>query len=138
MNRTAKAAEFLADPVGKALIGPTWVYFCPDPELFGFALWGRPGADDMDALVRALKVELGPGIAPHRSLVDASRLEGADAGAFEVLLRYVTDHRVPLSQAVTRLALVRPTGLAGATIAGFYEVLARPYPVMVFAEVSPA
>ena len=32
-------------------------------------------------------------------------------------------------QKVRRLALVRPTGLAGAVTAGFYEVLDAPYPV---------
>ena len=43
-----------------------------------------------------------------------------------------------LRQAVTRLALVRPAGLPGAVVAGFYAVLDSPYPTQVFDDVAAA
>jgi len=39
---------------------------------------------------------------------------------------------------VTRLALVRPSGMGGAIVAGAFEVLPRPYPVSVFGDVAAA
>lgn len=138
LRRTAEIASFLAEPHGRVLIGPGWLYYAAHAGLFGIVLFGEPGADAMDRLVRALKVELREGVPPHVSLVDASRLKGADLGAFEVLNRYVVEHREPLSRAVRRLALVRPGGLVGAMTAGFYEVLERPYPIGIFADADEA
>lgn len=138
LSTTADTERFRADPVGWCLIGPSWLYWCSDPELFGIALWGRPGLEDIGALSRALTVELGAGVGPHQSVVDASRLDGVDSEAFEVLSGYVRDNHELLSERVTRLALVRPEGMTGAVIAGFFEVLDSPYPVSVFDEAAAA
>lgn len=51
---------------------------------------------------------------------------------------YVRGHLEQLARQVTRLALVRPDGIAGAVVAGFFEVLPRPYPVQIFAATTPA
>lgn len=129
MRPTVDIQAFMADPVGRYIVGASWVYWCARPELFGVVLWGRPSADEVRSLIKVLRVELGDGIVPHGSLIDASRLEGVDGGAFEALNAYVqTNHQV-LSERVTRLALVRATGMAGAVTAGFYEVTGAPYPV---------
>ncbi len=129
MRATVDPEEFMADPAGRYIVGTSWVYWCARPELFGLVLWGRPSATAVRTLIRLLKLELGDGIVPHASLVDASRLEGVDADAFEALNGYVRDHHEILSRQVTRLALVRPTGMVGAVTAGFYEVAGAPYPV---------
>src|SRR5437660_517651 len=103
-------------------------------ELWGFALWGTPSERDLGKLVPLLALELAPGIAPHASLVDVRRLEAGDPRAFAVLARYLRDHFDAFRTRVTRLALVRPAGLLGATVAGFYQVAGAPYPVRVFDE----
>ncbi|MEW5852474.1 MAG: helix-turn-helix transcriptional regulator [Myxococcota bacterium] len=131
MQRAASLDDFRREPRGRYLAGPSWLHFCAHAELFGVVLWSRPSEEDMRSLVRTLLVELDPRVAPHRSLVDASRLEGVDAGAFSALSDYVHTHRAPLSKAVTRLALVRPNGMEGALVAGFFHVLDAPYPVNV-------
>ena len=138
MQGTVQLDAFLADPVGRYLVGHPWVYWCARPDLFGIVMWGRPDADSARALCRALVVEFKAGIPPHRSLVDVSRLESVDGEAFAVLNAYVQTHHAPLQNQVTRLALVRPAGLAGAIAAGFYEVLDSPYPVGVFEEAASA
>ena len=129
MRATVDIKEFMANPTGQYIVGGSWIYWCVRPSLFGLALWGRPSADDVRSLINVLRVELGDGIVPHGSLIDASRLEGVDGDAFEALNAYVqTNHQV-LSERVTRLALVRSAGMAGAVTAGFYEVTGAPYPV---------
>lgn len=138
MRRTAELRSFRAAPVGAVHVGSGWLHFSASPELFGVVLWGRPDAQAIARLARSLEVELDAGVLPHASLVDASRLEAHDAASFDVLGRYVTEHHAELSRAVTRLALVRPRGITGAVIAGFYEVTGSPYPVEVFDDAVPA
>jgi AraC-like DNA-binding protein len=48
----------------------------------------------------------------------------------------VRAHHAKLSERVTRLAMVRPSGIEGAVVAGFFRVLDPPYPVAVF-EAAP-
>ena len=119
-------------PVGRYLLGRQWLYWCARPTLYGITLWGRPTEDDVGVLSRALTVELAADVPPHLSLIDARHLEGVDAGAFSILSTYVQTHHARLSRQVTRLALVKPSGFAGAVTAGFYEVLDAPYPVKLF------
>ena len=114
------------------------MYFCAHPERCGFVLWGRPDEDDIRRLIRLLKSELAPPSVPHVSLIDARRLEGVDAGAYAAIAGYVKEHHQRLGAYVTRLALVRPSGLAGAVVAGFFQVLAPPYPVSTFADAAGA
>lgn len=132
MERTTDLADFARAPVGRALLGEAWVHFCAHDGLFGVVLWGRPSREQTAALVRSLACELGDGVAPHCSFVDAGRLGGVDEGAFDQLREYVIAHTQALSRAVTRLALVRPSGLPGAVISGFFAVSGSPYPVEVF------
>lgn len=135
---TTELARFASADAPRALVGPTWCHAQVHPELFAVVLWGTPGGADTAALVASLKLELDEDVAPHRSIVDVSRLEGVDGGAFEVLNTYVSEYREALSRAVTRLALVRPSGMAGAVTSGFYEVSGSPYPVEIFGDAQAA
>jgi AraC-like DNA-binding protein len=132
MRRAAGVESFARDPVGRYLAGGAWIHFCAHAELFGIVFFGRADRADVEKLVRSLVIELGSQIAPHRSLVDARALGGVDAGAFEVLNGYVRQNHAKLSEKVTRLALVRPRGMEGALVTGFFGVLDAPYPVSVF------
>ena len=134
LSPAASVDDFSAAYEGRYSVGRGWVHFCAHGGLFGIVFFGRPGGDDVERLVRSLKVELQPNVAPHRSLVDARRLEGVDAGAFQSLYRYVREQSAALRRQVTQLALVRPEGLQGAVVAGFYSVLDPPYPVKIFAD----
>lgn len=138
MEAAASLDDFAADPIGRYLVGAGWVHWCAAADLFGVILFGRPGRDAAARLTRALAVELAAPVTPHQSIVDARRVDGVDAEGFEVLSAYVTDHHAELAAQVTRLALVRPEGLPGAAIAGFFEVLAPPYPVQVFDDAGAA
>ncbi len=136
MERAASFAQYARHPVGHYLAGAHWLTFCRAPRFWGFALWGRVEADEVRPLVDALGLELHEGVPPHVSLVDATRLTGADAAGFEVLQRHVAEHHLALARQVTSLALVHPAGFEGAVVAGFYNVLERPYPVSLVTDVD--
>jgi len=129
---------YAAGPRGAYVALPRALAFCARESLWGFALWGKPTEADTRRLVPVLALELAPRVAPHASLVDVSRLDAADPRAFAVLARYLRDHFDRFRTQVTRLALVRPPGVLGATVAGFYQVAGAPYPVRVFDELAAA
>jgi AraC-like DNA-binding protein len=115
---------------------PRALVFCARPALWGFALWGTPTEADLKRIVPLLELELRA--PPHASLVDVRRLEAADPRAFAVLTRYLRGNFDAFRSRVTRLALVRPPGVLGATVAGFYQVAGAPYPVRVFDDLPAA
>ncbi|MBI5495411.1 MAG: helix-turn-helix transcriptional regulator [Deltaproteobacteria bacterium] len=129
---------FVSAPLGRWIAGETFLYFCASPTLYGFTLWGWPTEADMRRLAHFLTVELLPGAVPHVSLVDTRRIRRADPGAFAALDEYVRRHHDALQRMVTRLALVRPAGMEGAVVAGFYQVLQPPYPHRVFEDAVAA
>lgn len=129
---------FLANPTNAVVAGASWLYFCAAPTLYGIVFWGRPSADDVRILCRALAGELATAVEPHVSYVDARGVDSVDGEAFAVLSQYVQANHAALSRKVTRLALVRPAGFPGAVTAGFYEVLDSPYPAAVFATPADA
>lgn len=126
------------DPVGHYVSGDGFVHYCAAPKLWGLILWGRPNMDTARELGKTLMLELDAPAVPHASVVDASRLEGADTGAFEALEWYMKSFGDKLAQQVTQLALVRPPGISGAMVAGIYDVVPRPYPVQVFGTLGDA
>jgi AraC-like DNA-binding protein len=129
---------FARAPVGRYFAGATFAHFCATPVLWGVVLWGRPQSDDMAALVRSLELELADTAEMHLSIVDARRLDGVDVTAFSMLDSYVRGNQDALSRKVARLALLRPDGMTGAVVAGFFDVLPRPYPVELFASPEEA
>jgi AraC-like DNA-binding protein len=137
-TRAADLRTFESGAAPRAHVGERWLHFEAHARLYGVVLWGTPNAEQTRRLVDSLRLELRDEVTPHHSIVDVSRLESVDGGAFEALNNYVVDEREPLSKAVTRLALVRPRGMAGAVASGFFEVLEAPYPVELFDGVPQA
>src|SRR5262249_59857421 len=62
--------------------------------------------------------------------------EGMGGDAFRRFASFIGGQLRDLESHITRNAIVRPAGLTGALVAGFYEVLGRPsYPVGLFTDV---
>ena len=129
---------FLAAPAGRYLRGEQWLYLCVDARLFVQVYWGRPTSADVAPLISAWQAELLPGAVPHAGLVDASGLETMDPEWFALMGRELAKNAAALGAKLERQALVRPSGLTGTQVAGFYEVLEPSYAVQVFAEVAAA
>jgi AraC-like DNA-binding protein len=138
MESAASLNDYVAMPVGRYLLGSTYAVWWHSVRLNGIVFWERPEHEHIQRVTRALDAEVRPGVAPHASLIDARRVRAVDLGAFNMLSRYVNERREAFARLVTRQALVRPGGLAGAAVAGFYAVLAPSYPVSVFTEPEAA
>ncbi|MGA7744326.1 MAG: AraC family transcriptional regulator [Polyangia bacterium] len=84
----------------------------------------------MASVTRAIDVDGGP----RASLVDARRVESVVPEAFDTLAAYVRSRADKLRYRVYAQALLRPDGLVGATVAGFYRLLGHCYRVEVFTD----
>ncbi len=124
--------ELRRDPVGGYVSGRCFAHGCVHPALWALVIWGRPDEEIALTLGRSLVVELAPPATPHSSIIDTSRLEGGESGAFRLLEAYLTHYADQLSRWVLRVALVRPRGLTGAIVSGAFEVAPRPFPVRLF------
>jgi AraC-like DNA-binding protein len=138
MEAASSLEHYMSSPVGRYLVGPTYVVWWKSTHLNGILLWGRPEEEHIFRLTRALDAELSPHVSPHASLIDARRVWGVDAAAFNALLRYVDSRRLPFSRLVKRQAVLRPEGLAGAAIAGFLTVLTPGYAASSFTNAPAA
>jgi AraC-like DNA-binding protein len=65
-------------------------------------------------------------------------LEIGDLAAFAPLIQHASSHQEVAVTKVTRMAVVRPPGLLGMTVAGFCQVVPVPFPVRIFADVLQA
>lgn len=138
MKEAGSIEEYRVHPVGTYLRGPTFVIWWLNSRLNGISFWGRPEAHHITIVTAALEEEFRPGVERHASIIDARYMDGVDPGAFNKLAGYVFSRREPLSRIHTAQAILRPSGLVGAVVAGFHAVLDTIYPVKVFATVGPA
>lgn len=138
MHTISDPQEFLANPVGSRLVTRSFVYWYPHPAFTGFALWGSPDAADIKLLNRVMDVVLPPSGGPHRSLIDMGQLTTVDPLAFRVMVEYLDRRSDAFGKLIVRQALIRPSGFAGAVVAGFYSVVTPTYPVETFAEPTAA
>ncbi len=129
--------DYVRQPIGSYLTGEGFLHWCASEDLYGFILWGRPGESAVRRLVQVLDMELAP-TPPHLSLVDARRLEAADPSAFAVFLNYMQQREERFGQTIQRQALVRPEGVMGAVVGGFYSLLTGAYPHRAFKDASDA
>jgi AraC-like DNA-binding protein len=130
--------EFFAAPAGTFLSGRNWLYLCVDEKLFGQIHWGVPDVDDVARLLALWDVELRPEVLPHASFVDTSALEGMRSDWFELMRSELQRNWQGLTTKIERQAVVRPSGLVGAMVAGFFDVLTPPYEVKVFERADAA
>lgn len=134
----ASLDELSRDPVGKFVSGARFLHFCATPKLWGIVLWDRPSEADAMEVYRSLPFEMRAPAVPHGAIIDASRMEGGEPAAFARVERFLVKFAAPLGEWILRLAMVRPSGLAGAIVAGAPQLMQFPFPVQIFADVPAA
>ncbi len=132
MERCGDIGEFLDAPIGKYLVGGTWLYFYPTPSVSGFVLWGRLNEADLQETVRITPHVHRLAVQPHVAFIDARRVERVDTAAFAVASGYLRAHHQTLRAAISRLAVVYTPGVMGSIAAGFFRLVKAPYPVEIF------
>jgi len=137
MVPAASEDRFVAAPVGTYVSGPNYLIWCSARDLCGTTVWGRPSDDDAHKLVRLWDYDdrLASGFG---SLTDLSRLDGVDPTAFEVVTEYTRRRLAAYAARSRRHAIVYPTGLVGAVVAGFYPMLEPAHAWKIFADSAAA
>jgi AraC-like DNA-binding protein len=138
LERVLNVDELLAAPIGKYLVGPTWLYFYPTADVSGLVLWGRLTGESLESAAQILPSVHAQASKRHVSLIDGSRVESAETSAFPIAERYIRTHAPALGAVITSLAVVYPRGLLATIAAGFFQVVEPPYPSKTFAELEAA
>ena len=98
------------------------------------SFWGRPDGADIDMIAGALEANPAPLLRRHALLVDLRRLESVDLHAFGKLSSILASRCTHPDQRVTRQAVIRPEGPAGAMAVAFFATLNQRCPSRSFAE----
>lgn len=138
MKAALEIDEFLSNPIGRYFEASNFIYWYPTREMNGVILRGRPDSSDIQQLTQLMDAVLSPQGGPHVSLVDARKLAYVDSAAFIALVRYLETRWDAFGRLILRQALLRPVGLAGTVVAGFYQVMRPPYLARVFETLEDA
>lgn len=129
MRRASSVDDYVASWRDTYVVGREFCAFHASPSLFGVVAWGRPGAEQGRQIVIARTPELVDPGPPHHLVLDYRLVEVVDPDTFKCLADFVATNRERLTQVTAKVALVKPTdAFTGATVAGFYSVVAPPYP----------
>jgi AraC-like DNA-binding protein len=123
VQRASDLNAYVKAPVGRYYAGPNFLHFFADPSFCGTVFWDRPDEQAMRLFVRVVDAELPENSAKHSALVDARRLTGVDPAAFQVLLEHFSPRSATYGVNIIRQAMIRPDGLIGTIVAGFYDVV---------------
>ncbi|HVV86383.1 MAG TPA: helix-turn-helix domain-containing protein [Kofleriaceae bacterium] len=137
--KRAEPAEFTAAPIGRHVVGRTYVLWCASPELAGAAQWGVPDARDVRELMALMDLVRHPGFAPAGSiLMDLRAVERVDP---ETLMGFMTLAREWLprwSPRIARQAVIVPAGMGGLLLAGALPLLEPGHPFRFVADPAAA
>jgi hypothetical protein len=132
----ANRVAFLADPLGRYLVGPSWIYWYLDPNLEGTIFRGRPSVVDLSDLV-ALWDALQNQEVHHGSLIDLRDVQEISPEVFAQVQRLFADKREVYGRRL-QLALIRPAGMVGALITGALAMAGALHPFEFFDDESAA
>jgi hypothetical protein len=129
---------FLFDPFGRYVKGDGLLYFCADPQLDGTLLWGSPSIGDVELLSRAGGALHRRDAAPRVSLLDLRRVRDIPPETYQAMSGYIRRIKRSLKKRLRAQALVRPQGMPGAVIAGYFEIEPLEHPFRIFTDPAEA
>jgi AraC-like DNA-binding protein len=116
---TDDPAKFMAAPIGRCFVGPTFAIWCAAPDLQGSMIWGALDERTIQDMMEVGTFIHRPEISRRRrGLSDCRALERADA---DVLLGFITSARDRVAEwtaGLERQALLVPDGVGGILISG--------------------
>lgn len=137
LHRVAAPGVLFGAPGGRYLARRRFVLGYPVAGLQVLVGWGAIGEGDATELAAVLRAQHAR-IPPHASLVDLRRVVHVDEAAITVLAEVMKQTAKINAQITIRGAVVRPPGVSGMMIAGFWHVVDSGYPTRVFAEPAAA
>src|SRR5262245_18803025 len=112
MERTRNIDEFVANPVGRYIVGPTHLVWCHSSTLCGSASWGRPTEQDVHELVAAWQFSIHPALGSGFSaIMDDHALEHVDLRTTSIVLEGIRHIAPRWHRLVRRQAVIIPPGM---------------------------
>jgi len=110
--------------LGTSTIADKVLLWRAHPKLCGLALRGHIGSSELRVLEHAFDLRERNGIeTPCDFIVDARRMRGLDSELYEDLMHAVRRRLPDVQRRVRRHALVRPDGMLGGAVSGFFVAL---------------
>lgn len=130
---------FVGSPIGRYVVGPTYLIWCEAPDLQGAILWGELDEASLRDMIGLCRFFEHPRIAPRRRvLVDCRDVTRADAEALLGLAALARGHVAQLANGFERQALVVPPGLVGIFLAGALPSIGLGHPLRVSRDLDAA
>jgi hypothetical protein len=130
---------FVGSPVGRFVVGPTYLVWCESPDLLGAILWGELDDSSIRELMVMRHVFDRMRLATRpRVVVDCSRVTKACADALVSVTSFVRERAAHVSNRIERLAMVVPPGLAGILVAGVLPAAGIGHPFHVADDLASA
>jgi AraC-like DNA-binding protein len=118
----ASVDDFLAHPVGRYVVGPTFLVWCYSDELTGSTLWGTPGSADLSLLFRLWELYRYLPTRKLRVVTDGRLFDKFSPELLESVLDFVRTRAADLFERLERQAFILPPTLAGAAMIGLYPM----------------
>ncbi len=131
LRRAEDYEDFCAAPDHAFLTGGTYTFYNLG-RVCGWRVWGRPSIDDAQRVAGCIATAYAPGAPRYVSLVDLRDIERIDSESFEVFLAFTQSIRERMATQLKQQAVVRPSGLMGALVTGFYALLQPRHQIRVF------
>jgi AraC-like DNA-binding protein len=127
--RSAGSIErFLADPVGHYYQGRSFVVWVQTPFRIGSSYFERLDPADHPAIAALFSLPVSPALeTPYDVLHDLEAIEVFDRTSYSIFEAFLRLRVADVAARARRLAVVRPSGLAGAAFAGLYYEHVRPH-----------
>ncbi len=137
MRITASPAALFRAPIGRCVRGRRFLLGFPTAELQVIIGWGALEPDDARAFADALRGQH-RGLPRHASLADLHRVQHIGPEALGIIADAMLE-LAPVNAGITRRgAVVRPPGVAGMAVAGFWQLVDAGYPTRVFTDAAAA
>jgi len=122
LRRADSPATYLADPVSCAISGRSFVMWTQSPYRIGTLHRGTPDRLDASVLAALTPIFAHSSLAPRYDILhDAADLEAIDDATFTAVETFLREWVDYLAGRVRRIAIVAPTGLAGAAFRGLFH-----------------
>jgi AraC-like DNA-binding protein len=117
----SSASGLIADPIGSYLYGRGFAVWVQTPQRLGAFHIGRPDEVDYGPLATLFPLLASPSlVAPYDLLHDLGSVDVLDHSSFGFFEGFLASWIDLLAQRARRVAVIRPSGLAGAAFTGLF------------------
>jgi AraC-like DNA-binding protein len=140
VERAPDLEDFLAQPVGRYYAGAHHLIWSWSPSLAGSAIWGEPDERELGDVLRLLDFgrELPTPEGGIDVITDGARLTRFDPEGFRMVLAYARQRAPEFARRYRRHAIVHPSGMTAAVMAGILSLVGSTHASRMFADTESA